>query len=67
MKNKTDKRFIKSYNDAGMTGYEIIVDTQTGVNYLFHYNGYAGGMTPLLNADGTPVVTSVSTFDKDCD
>ena len=33
---------------------------QTGVNYLFHAVGYAGGLTPLLKADGTPVVTPVS-------
>ena len=38
---------------------EIWVDTKTGVNYLCTQNGYSGGMTPLLNRDGTPVVTSV--------
>jgi len=38
---------------------EIWVDKQTGVNYLFTQSGYAGGLTPLLKADGTPVVTNV--------
>lgn len=36
---------------------EIWVDKETGVNYIFHWNGSAGGMTPLLGADGKPVVT----------
>ena len=35
----------------------ILVDRQTGVNYLFVASGYAGGLTPLLNPDGSPVVT----------
>jgi len=39
---------------------QIIVDKKTGVNYLFACSGYAGGLTPLLNRDGTPVVTPVS-------
>ena len=36
------------------------MDKQTGVNYLFvTRGGYAGGLTPLLKADGTPAVTPV--------
>ena len=35
----------------------ILVDKETGVNYLFVQSGYAGGLTPLLDADGKPVVT----------
>lgn len=39
---------------------EIWVDKETGVNYLlFHASGYAGGLTPLLNKDGSPVISSV--------
>ena len=34
-----------------------LVDKETGVNYLFRTNGYAGGMTPLLDAEGYPVIT----------
>ena len=52
-----EKRFVKVYDDGAFGSNEIWVDTQTGVNYLFHASGYAGGLTPLLNADGTPVVT----------
>ena len=37
--------------------FDIVVDTKTGVTYLWRASGYAGGMTPLLNPDGTPVIT----------
>lgn len=35
----------------------ILVDRETGVNYLFIQAGYAGGLTPLLDASGKPLVT----------
>ena len=50
----------KTYSQGFASLTEIWVDKKTGVNYLFHATGYAGGMTPLLNRDGTPVVTPVS-------
>ena len=58
---KKDNRFEKVYSQSGMsTGtMEIWVDRETGVNYLFHSCGNAGGLTPLLNRDGTPVITTV--------
>jgi hypothetical protein len=40
--------------DSGMI--QIIVDTQTGVHYLWIKSGYAGGLTPLLDAEGKPVI-----------
>lgn len=52
-----EKRFIKIYSEGAFGSNEIWVDIQTGVNYLFHAAGYAGGLTPLLNRDGTPVVS----------
>ena len=56
---KAEDRFIKTYSQGAMNISEIWVDKKTGVNYLFHASGYAGGLTPLLNRDGTPVVTTV--------
>ncbi len=53
-----EKRFEKVYSQSGMTVMEIWVDKETGVNYLFHASGYAGGMTPLLDRDGKPVVST---------
>ena len=55
---KKEERFIKIH--AENLGSEVIlVDKKTGVNYLFVQSGYAGGLTPLLNRDGTPVITPV--------
>lgn len=52
-----EKRFVKTYSQGSMEGVQIIVDTHTGVNYLFRFSGYAGGLSPLLDENGSPVVT----------
>lgn len=53
-----DKRFEKTYSqDLGSV--MILVDKETGVNYLFAASGYAGGLTPLLDREGKPVITPV--------
>lgn len=52
-------RFEKIYSQGTMNVMEIWVDKETGVNYVFHVNGYAGGMTPLLDRDGKPVISPV--------
>ena len=41
-----DERFEKTYSQGKLTVTEIWVDRETGVNYVFHASGYAGGMTP---------------------
>ena len=50
-------RFVKTYSQGTLNITEIWVDRETGVNYLWHACGNAGGLTPLLKADGTPVIT----------
>ena len=35
----------------------VIIDKETGVNYLFVHRGYGGGLTPLLDSDGKPIVS----------
>ena len=54
-----EKRFEKVYSQGALEGIEILVDRETGVNYLFRQSGYAGGLTPLLDRDGKPVVTPI--------
>ena len=34
----------------------ILRDRETGAEYLFVQSGSAGGLTPLLGADGKPIV-----------
>ena len=61
---KKEKRFIRTHGESGLHGStEIWVDRETGINYLFHSAGYGAGLTPLLNRDGTPVITTV--YDED--
>ena len=66
MAKKSD-RFLKTYSQGNAFGtqQQVWVDKQTGVNYLFHASGYAGGLTPLLKPDGTPVVTPVSRYEEE--
>ena len=59
-----DKRFVKVYSQGGMSNTEIWVDKQTGVNYVYHQSGYAGGLTPLLDAQGNVVVTPMATWQE---
>ena len=47
---KEDNTFIKGLK-------MVLVDKETGVNYLFVQSGNAGGLTPLLDVDGKPVIT----------
>lgn len=52
------KRFETVYQENTMlTEKTIFVDKETGVNYLYIANGIGGGLTPLLDSDGKPVVT----------
>ena len=51
-------RFEKIYSQGAIDVMEIWVDKETGVQYLFHRNGNAAGLTPLLDKEGKPVVTS---------
>ena len=51
-----EKRFERVYKQGGLECCEILVDTETGVQYFFRGSGYAGGMTPLLDAEGKPLL-----------
>ncbi|MDE5577582.1 MAG: xylan 1,4-beta-xylosidase [Oscillospiraceae bacterium] len=53
-------RFKRIYKQGVVSIMEIWVDTETGVNYLYREDGYSGGLTPLLDRDGKPVVTDTN-------
>jgi len=54
---KDDKRFQTVSEDKGMAaGSQVLRDRETGVLYLFHYAGYSGGLTVLVDRDGKPLV-----------
>ncbi|MGI6014429.1 MAG: DUF6440 family protein [Oscillospiraceae bacterium] len=58
-KEKKEERFEKLYSQGAMNVMEIWVDRETGVNYLYHASGYSGGLTPLLDREGKPIVSAV--------
>ena len=57
---KKEERFEVVFTDgssiknSGMR--QILVDRETGVNYLVWKSGYAGGITPLLDSEGKVVI-----------
>ncbi|MBC1211735.1 DUF6440 family protein [Listeria booriae] len=55
-----EERFKKTYTQGKLNVTEIWVDQETGVQYVFHMAGYAGGMTPLLDADGKPCIADLT-------
>lgn len=58
-KDREDKRFIKIFKEGSLTeSIQILLDTETGVNYLYIGAGYGMGITPLLDSDGKFVVSS---------
>ena len=61
---KSDNHFIKAYSQGKLSGVEIWIDTITGVNYLFAFNGYAGGLTLLVDEEGKPIVTPLSELEN---
>ncbi len=55
---RKEKRFEAVYQETGMISEKTIyVDKETGVNYLFIASDVSGGLTPLLDAEGKPVIT----------
>ncbi len=58
---KKENRFEIIYTDGSSLSdggiRQIMVDKETGINYLVWKSGYAGGITPLLDSEGKPVVT----------
>lgn len=53
------ERFVKIYKQGTVSVIEIWVDKVTGVNYLYRRDGYSGGLTPLLDKDGKPVISNL--------
>ncbi|MCI8536247.1 MAG: xylan 1,4-beta-xylosidase [Hungatella sp.] len=54
-----NERFEKIYSQGAVNIMEIWIDKETGVNYVFHASGYSGGMTPLLDKDGKPIISPI--------
>ena len=60
-----EKRFVQIYSQGISNVREIIVDTETGVNYLLASNSAGScGMTVLVDKDGKPIDTPVSFYNQ---
>lgn len=58
-KDKDEKRFIKVFREGSLTeSIEVLLDTETGVNYICFAASYGLGLTPLLDEEGKVVVSS---------
>jgi len=57
MARDDDKRFrvVEKQGNGMMVLDKVIQDRSTGVLYLWHQEGYAGGLTVLVDRDGKPL------------
>jgi hypothetical protein len=57
---KDEKRFVRILKEGSemSSAQWVIVDRETGVQYLFVKSGYGAGLTPLLDRDGKPLIAS---------
>ncbi|WP_137665605.1 DUF6440 family protein [Enterococcus hulanensis] len=58
------ERFVRVYSQGKLDAIMVFVDRETGVNYMFNKVGYAGGLTPLLDKEGKPVITPAEELNK---
>ena len=60
---KDTDRFVIVHKEGSQLkdeGYrQLLVDKETGVTYLLWKAGYGSAITPLLDADGKPVITNL--------
>lgn len=59
MSKQQEERFVVTYKEGKMTQRVVLVDRKTGVNYLYVGSGYGGGLSVLLDAEGSPIVTEL--------
>lgn len=57
MKKKTSRFEKISEESIGFSMSTVLLrDNETGVLYLYAGTGYGGGLTPLLDAEGKPMI-----------
>ena len=50
---ETTDRFIEVYSDSTN---RIFVDTETNVLYFWHWGGYSGGLSVMVDENGKPLL-----------
>ncbi len=61
MAKERKERFVEVYSQGVVNVAKVIVDTETGVNYLLgsHDLRVGTGLTVLVDQEGKPVVTPI--------
>ena len=64
--NMAKERFVETYSQGVANIRKIIVDTETGVNYLLLSSNMTSGcgVTVLVDQDGKPIVTPVNSTNQ---
>lgn len=63
MKDSRFEMIYKDGSDLTSAGVRVIlVDKETGVEYLCWRSGYGAGITPLLDSQGKPIVNRDKTI-----
>lgn len=58
MFTKNDSRFKTIYSSTNdRLNFRIILDTETGVNYLFSSTDMSAGLTVLRDSNDKPIIT----------
>ena len=59
--NMAKERFVETYSQGVSNVRKIIVDTQTGVNYLLISSNMTSGcgVAVLVDKDGKPIITDI--------
>lgn len=58
MAKEKAKRFETTYIEQSLTEQKcVVVDKETGVNYLWYNGSLGGGITPLFDENGHIIVT----------
>lgn len=60
---KKEERFVVIHKEGSQLKDEgfkqLLVDKETGVTYLLWKAGYGSAITPLIDAEGKPVITKL--------
>lgn len=60
------KRFVEVYSQGATNVSKILVDTETGVNYLLASTTLTAGcgMSVLVDKDGKPIITPIDAIEE---
>lgn len=61
--SKKERFIVKEEQFLGMAGLlSVVVDSETGVNYIITSNGDSVHITPLLDKDGKVMIDDITTM-----